>query len=715
MTEHRIPIPSRVYNAAVSGHVCGPEDVDFGQKVVHLIKYDRAGNEVSFESQVTQTNKIYVIHDDFTLSGNVTIPDNCVLKFDGGSISGGYTINFNKCGIEASKGNTIFGETLNIKGLQYAHASWLGIVPAAVGSDSGSSKFIHFCSSPNCDGFELEFDKALYRFSFHQVLLNKHIKLKGASNKSTQWVVAIDAACNYVIGVNRHCAITDLDIRLNGRDNQTGVDFFRVSNEWSDDEDAADSMKVNYDYYFDNIWLKGVWESDNDYTSSMNGIAIRIRDKQPGSSTLNKVLYLSDPQHCDNIMIEMVRAGIVFEVVSETVDVAWANGLCFNNIFVSGYIGYESYVNPEFSSGFNMFSNFLYQGTPYTHGIYGILNGDTFVNFIAWDSYHYGCARGSFSLVNSRFSDSGNNPLTDLKDGFLPYETIYPSVNSASYKVNTLKFTPTAAKPAEGVMLHHIDYSENYQRRWKTRTDQNQNITEYLDNTKYTKQVYSGDRRKKDIFENGEKREFLYDENIGVTRLLDIKNLPSGYGVYQDNAFFNAYTRYGFYLSLSRISSSSFNIGDVLQFTYTFGLKSGVEDTMSNKLLYINNIFSTVGEIAVKQITKTDTNIILTGIIKVNKSGSLANDGIGIEYKILETSFTDEEQTRWAKKQYTRSLTISLLYHTIGTYAERPTNGLYTGLQYFCTDKQTAESAQNGIIIYYNGSTWVDALGRTIS
>ena len=81
MTEHRSPIPARVYNAAVGGHVCGPDDIDFGQKVVHLIKYDRDGNEVSFESQVTQANKIYVIHDDFTLSSNVTIPANCILEF----------------------------------------------------------------------------------------------------------------------------------------------------------------------------------------------------------------------------------------------------------------------------------------------------------------------------------------------------------------------------------------------------------------------------------------------------------------------------------------------------------------------------------------------------------------------------------------------------------------------------------------------------------
>lgn len=88
MIEHRMPIPARAYNSAVGGHVCGPEDVDFGQKVVHLVKYDRSGNEVSFESQVTQANKIYVIHDDFTLSSNVTIPANCVLEFDGGSLSG---------------------------------------------------------------------------------------------------------------------------------------------------------------------------------------------------------------------------------------------------------------------------------------------------------------------------------------------------------------------------------------------------------------------------------------------------------------------------------------------------------------------------------------------------------------------------------------------------------------------------------------------------
>lgn len=133
MTEHRMPIPARVYNAAVGGHVCGPEDVDFGQKVVHLVKYDRFGNEVSFESQVTQANKIYVIHDDFTLSSNVNIPANCVLKFDGGSInsngSGKNTITGNNTTIDACltrifDSNIILSGTWNIFVL---FSIWFGI------------------------------------------------------------------------------------------------------------------------------------------------------------------------------------------------------------------------------------------------------------------------------------------------------------------------------------------------------------------------------------------------------------------------------------------------------------------------------------------------------------------------------------------------------------------------------------------------------------
>lgn len=130
MSEHISPIPSRIYNAAVGGHVCGPEDVDFGQKVVHLIKYNRDGNEVSFESQVTQANKIYVIHDNFILSSNVTIPANCVLEFDGGSISGAHTITGNDTSVNAGL-IKIFNTDITLAGtwaVTEAYPEWFGAV-----------------------------------------------------------------------------------------------------------------------------------------------------------------------------------------------------------------------------------------------------------------------------------------------------------------------------------------------------------------------------------------------------------------------------------------------------------------------------------------------------------------------------------------------------------------------------------------------------------
>lgn len=51
---------------------------------------------------------------------------------------------------------------------------------------------------------------------------------------------------------------------------------------------------------------------------------------------------------------------------------------------------------------------------------------------------------------------------------------------------------------------------------------------------------------------------------------------------------------------------------------------------------------------------------------------------------------------------------------TSGTYANRPTSP-NIGQMYFCTDKQTTEGATNGIPLWYNGTNWVDSLGRTVS
>lgn len=84
--------------------------------------------ELGFAEQLTQENTIYVIRYNYTLTGNVTIPANCVLQFEGGSISGAYTITGNNTGIKAGlvkifNTNVTIAGTWNVDGW---HPEWFG-------------------------------------------------------------------------------------------------------------------------------------------------------------------------------------------------------------------------------------------------------------------------------------------------------------------------------------------------------------------------------------------------------------------------------------------------------------------------------------------------------------------------------------------------------------------------------------------------------------
>jgi hypothetical protein len=205
----------------------------------------------TFAEQLTQTNTIYVIQYDFTLTGDVTIPENCILKFDGGSLSNG-VLNCNNCGIEASETAVIFKSNLNIKGVREVCAAWIGVVPTAWNVDSGSDKLIHFtqANENGYNGFTIKFLKGVYCFTLADLLLAQYTKLIGAESKATKFVInAANNSFEYIFGVNRHCRIADIDLRFSSYGvSYANCDIFRVSNKWLTNVDAQDSFKINYDY-----------------------------------------------------------------------------------------------------------------------------------------------------------------------------------------------------------------------------------------------------------------------------------------------------------------------------------------------------------------------------------------------------------------------------------------------------------------------------------
>lgn len=107
------PIPSRLYNAAVGGHVAGADQIiddetgltldkvaggaleekeytsgsNNGMGRVVLRKNLVDGVNTLTQAMINKSNTIYVIQYNFVLGENITIPTNCVLDFYGGSIT----------------------------------------------------------------------------------------------------------------------------------------------------------------------------------------------------------------------------------------------------------------------------------------------------------------------------------------------------------------------------------------------------------------------------------------------------------------------------------------------------------------------------------------------------------------------------------------------------------------------------------------------------
>ena len=112
----------------MEGNVLKFKDRSAGNGLGYIIL--RAGK--SFAEQLTQTNTIYEIRYNFDLDGaSVTIPENCVLKFEGGSLRNG-VLTGDKTTIEAQVYARILDTTVVLNGTwndQQLSVCWFGALP----------------------------------------------------------------------------------------------------------------------------------------------------------------------------------------------------------------------------------------------------------------------------------------------------------------------------------------------------------------------------------------------------------------------------------------------------------------------------------------------------------------------------------------------------------------------------------------------------------
>ena len=122
-------------------------------------------------SRVPNTNTIFVIRYDYVLAENITIPDNCVLEFEGGSISGAYTLTGANTDIKAGlvkifDTTTILAGTWNVS---EAYPQWFG----AVCNDNtvDNSVYINKLAS---SGLPIHIPKGHYYYNSPIVIIGVH-------------------------------------------------------------------------------------------------------------------------------------------------------------------------------------------------------------------------------------------------------------------------------------------------------------------------------------------------------------------------------------------------------------------------------------------------------------------------------------------------------------------------------------------------------------
>lgn len=104
-----------------------------------VLKYNIVdGHNLLTQAMVSHTNTKYVIKWDYELAENITIPANCVLQFDGGSISGSHTITGVRTGIRADLVK-IFNTDITLSGtwsVTEVYPEWFGAKGDGVTDDT---------------------------------------------------------------------------------------------------------------------------------------------------------------------------------------------------------------------------------------------------------------------------------------------------------------------------------------------------------------------------------------------------------------------------------------------------------------------------------------------------------------------------------------------------------------------------------------------------
>jgi hypothetical protein len=154
------------------------------------------------QDMINEANTIYIIRYDYTLKEDITIPANCVLEFDGGSISGAYNVTGNNTSIEARLVK-IFGTDVTLGGswdINECYVDWFyGSLADNISQAAQISSIINF--TPNKE----------YYLNNSLIVSISNITLKGNNA-----ILSSSSSADYILKIYAN-NITVQDLEINGK------------------------------------------------------------------------------------------------------------------------------------------------------------------------------------------------------------------------------------------------------------------------------------------------------------------------------------------------------------------------------------------------------------------------------------------------------------------------------------------------------------------
>lgn len=323
VTKETIRLQSQIDNIKpieITGDVTNaPDEEDITTDANNLLKlkdrpfgkgfgYKILRSDKTFAEQVTDPHTIYEVRYDFDLSeGIVKIPQDCVLKFNGGAIRNGFVV----CDNTYIDGQLMCLDAI-IRGtvVNNIRFSWIGIY----GNNADNNAKFENLRNFGIKEFEIDSDVT---FNKGDIILPKGISLFGHKHTIT---FSCDSATTALIILSEGCYLRDMDIAV-GSNEYAGVVLM-----------AHTELNECHRVSLDNISVVGKYNTSHAYQTT----ALKLVSSNDKTNTDKN--YITGC-HINKFTARWVQDGIVIECnnkewANET-NFAWLNEIHISDLYVS--------------------------------------------------------------------------------------------------------------------------------------------------------------------------------------------------------------------------------------------------------------------------------------------------------------------------------------------------------------------------------------------